>query len=269
MREVRRASDQTKCQRPRIQQTGRDVRRHHNRSDLREPDLAATPSDEIVMHGMQKVRGSNPLSSTLGQRPVPISKAGLLMPVQQQSTATTAGHHAAATRDGTDLGRRNSPLHRDLSTDSACLDSELSALLPGAVILTCQPARSGTPNPTLGNLWMVRAVRPQGAGKIRTGEIRAAHGHAGEVRAAKVRAGEIRMGEIYGDVGRDAGYVGEIIAIENNSGGEVWVFKRPAGEARLYKDGQGEVRAAQGRAGEIGTVQDRAGKVRIGEVRTG
>jgi hypothetical protein len=30
------------------------------------------------LHGMQKVRGSNPLSSTPGQGPVPISETGLL-----------------------------------------------------------------------------------------------------------------------------------------------------------------------------------------------
>jgi hypothetical protein len=32
---------------------------------------SATSSDETRLHGMQKVRGSNPLSSTAGQRPVP------------------------------------------------------------------------------------------------------------------------------------------------------------------------------------------------------
>ena len=48
------------------------------------------------LHGMQKVRGSNPLSSTAGQRPVPISETGLI------SSCTAAryssGHFASPQR---------------------------------------------------------------------------------------------------------------------------------------------------------------------------
>jgi hypothetical protein len=40
--------------------------------------LRQTVPDFEDLHGMQKVRGSNPLSSTPGQRPVPVSETGLL-----------------------------------------------------------------------------------------------------------------------------------------------------------------------------------------------
>jgi hypothetical protein len=48
------------------------------------------------LHGMQKVRGSNPLSSTADQRPVPISETGLL------DVSTAAKYRS---RRGADRGR--------------------------------------------------------------------------------------------------------------------------------------------------------------------
>ena len=46
----------------------------------RQPTVGCGAMAQLVarLHGMQKVRGSNPLSSTAGQRPVPISEIGLL-----------------------------------------------------------------------------------------------------------------------------------------------------------------------------------------------
>jgi hypothetical protein len=72
-REVRQTRTKPTANAPGSRQTEPDVPRHQSRSDLRQPDPARRCQTKPVcmaMHGMQKVRGSNPLSSTIFRMPV-------------------------------------------------------------------------------------------------------------------------------------------------------------------------------------------------------
>jgi hypothetical protein len=63
-REDRKASAKPSDNEPRQRQTVRDVPRRHTPAGPTLTRPSATLADETGMHGMQKVRGSNPLSST-------------------------------------------------------------------------------------------------------------------------------------------------------------------------------------------------------------